>query len=29
MMPERVRRIAALALETRTDILHDLGLVNL
>lgn len=29
MTPERVRRIAALALETRTDILHDLGLVNL
>lgn len=26
MTPERIRRIAALALETRTDILRDLGL---
>ena len=26
MTDERIRRISALALETRADILHDLGL---
>ena len=25
MTPERIRRVAALALDTRTDILADLG----
>ena len=26
MTPERIRRVAALALETRADILRDMGL---
>lgn len=28
MTAERIRRISTLALETRADILHDLGLVS-